>query len=219
MAREDTPEDEFELLQRWQAGGDGSGRAGEILFDRYFPAIARFFQSKSIDAVEDLVQETFLAVQRARDRIQKSSFRNYLFGTAHNLLRAHLRRRHDDAFDSAQMSVLDLCPGISSLIAATDQQRVLQLALQRVPLDDQIVVELRFWEGMTVPEIAEVLEVPLGTVSSRLRRAIKRLEGTIAEIEASPALLDMTLRDFSAWKNDLHEIIGLDDDDDDDRAK
>jgi RNA polymerase sigma-70 factor (ECF subfamily) len=209
----DSPDDEFELLRSWQGG---SARSGEILFDRYFQAIARFFQSKCGEGVEDLVQETFLAVQKARDRIEKTSFRNYLFGTAHNLLRAHLRRRHEERFDSRQMSVADLNPGMSSMIAATDQQRVLQLALQRVPLDHQIVLELRFWEGMTGPQIAEVLELPEGTVRTRLRKALLRLEKTIAEIEASPELLEMTLRDFSKWKDELREIVGLDDDEDDD---
>jgi RNA polymerase sigma-70 factor (ECF subfamily) len=215
MARDDTPEDELELLKRWQAGGHGSDRAGEILFGRYFQPIARFFQSKCPDAVEDLVQETFLAVQKGRERITQTSFRNYLFGTACNMLRTHLRRKTHEHFDSRQMSIASLSPGISSLMAATDQQRVLQLALQRVPLDDQIVLELRFWEGMTAPQIAEVLDgIPLGTVSSRLRRAIKRLEATIAEIEASPELLEMTLRDFSAWKDDIQAMLGLADDDD-----
>jgi RNA polymerase sigma-70 factor (ECF subfamily) len=204
-----TPEDEFELLRRWQ---DGSERAGEQLFDRYFPSIARFFQSKCTDGVEDLVQETFLAAVRGRERIRCTSFRNYLFGTAHNVLRVHLRRKHDERFDSGAMSVVDLNPGISSMIAATDQQRVLQLALQRVPLDDQIVIELRFWEGMSGPEIAEVLEQPEGTIRSRLRRALVRLESTIAEIEASPELLEMTLRDFARWKEDLRAMLELADD-------
>jgi RNA polymerase sigma factor (sigma-70 family) len=205
----DTPDDELELLRAWQGG---SVRAGEILFDRYFASIARFFQSKSTDGVEDLVQETFLAVSTARERIEKT-FRNYLFGTAHNVLRVHLRRRHEERFDSKEMSIAELNPGMSSLIAATDQQRVLQLALQRVPLDDQIVLELRFWENMTGPEIAEVLDLPLGTVRTRLRRSLLRLEKTISEIEASPELLEMTLRDFSRWKDDLHEMLGLADDD------
>jgi RNA polymerase sigma-70 factor (ECF subfamily) len=209
MARE-IPEDEFELLQAWQGG---SARSGEVLFSRYFPAIKRFFQSKCPTAVEDLVQETFLGVQKARDRITSSSFRNYLFGTAHNILRAHLRRRHDERFDSAQMSVADLDPGMSSMIAATDQQHVLQLALQRVPLDDQIVLELRFWERMTGPQIAEVLDIPEGTVRARLRRSLLRLEKTIAAIEASPELLEMTLRDFSKWKDDVRDLVGLDDSD------
>jgi len=206
-----TPDDELELLRSWQGG---SVRSGEILFDRYFPAMRRFFQSKCPHAVEDLVQETFLAAHKGRERIKFTSFRNYLFGTAHNLLRAHLRKRHEEPFDSAQMSMADLNPGVVSLIAADDRERVLQLALQRVPLDDQIVLELRFWENMTVPEIADALELPPGTVASRLRRSLPRLEKAIAEIEASPELLEMTLRDFSRWKADLKELIGLDDDGD-----
>jgi RNA polymerase sigma factor (sigma-70 family) len=208
-----TPEDEFELLRSWQAG---TLRSGEILFDRYFSAISRFFQSKCPESVEDLVQETFLAAQKGRDRITSTSFRNYLFGTAHNILRVHLRRRHEERFDSGQMSVQDLNPGMSSMISATDQQRVLQLAMQRIPLDYQIVLELRFWESMTGPAIAEVLEIPEGTVRTRLRRSLIQLEKTIAEIEASPELLEMTLRDFSKWKDDLREMLGLDDDDDGD---
>lgn len=207
----DTPDDELELLRAWK---DGSVRSGEILFGRYFPAMRRFFQSKCPDSVEDLVQETFLAAQKGRDRIEKTSFRNYLFGTAHNLLRAHLRARHDERFDSKQMSIVDLNPGMASIIAATDQQHVLQLALQRVPLDHQIVLELRFWEGMTAPEIADTLGIPLGTASSRLRRAVIGLEKVLLEFEASPELLEMTLRDFSKWKDEIREMVGLEDDDD-----
>ena len=210
MAHE-TPDDELELLRSWQSGSD---RPGEILFDRYFKAIKRFFLTKCDTGVEDLVQETFLAVQKGRDRIKTTSFRNYLFGTAHNILRAHLRRKHHDQFDSKQMSIADLNPGMISIIAATDQHRVLELALQRVPLDYQVVLELRFWEGMTAPEMVEVLQIPEGTVRTRLRRALILLEKTIAEIEASPELLEMTLRDFSKWKDEIREMVGLDEDED-----
>jgi RNA polymerase sigma factor (sigma-70 family) len=208
----ETPDDELELLQRWQSGDK---KAGAVLFERYYAPIKRFFLSKRIDDVEDAMQDTFAAVHRGRDRIRTTSFRCYLFGTAHNVMRAALRRRHPEPFDSCLRSIADLSPGLSSLIAASDAERVLQLALQRIPLDHQVVLELYYYEKMTGPEIAEVLDLPQGTVRARLRRALIRLEETIKEVEASPELLDQTLRDFSKWRDDIRRLAELDDGDDD----
>lgn len=205
------PEDELELLRRWQAGDT---RAMNVLFERYYTPIKRFFQSKRIEDSEDAIQETFAAVHRGRDRIRTTSFRSYLFGTAHNVMRVMLRRRHPEPFDSALCSVADLAPGLASLIAASDAERVLQLALQRIPLDHQIVLELYYYESMTGPIIAEVLDVPLGTVRARLRRALVQVERAIKEVEASPELLDQTLRDFSSWKDQMRRLAELEDDED-----
>jgi RNA polymerase sigma-70 factor, ECF subfamily len=173
MPDRSTPDDELELLAKWR---DGDDAAGDVLFGRYYPAIRALFQRTCPTDVEDLSQETFLAVRQGRERIRSTSFRNYLFGTAHNKLREHLRRKHTERFDSAHMSVADMNPGLSSMLAASDQKRMLESALQRIPLDDQIVLELRFWQGMSGPAIAEVLGLPEGTIRSRLSRAMRKLE-------------------------------------------
>jgi len=205
MASDRTPlDDELELLRRWQ---DGDDRSGSVLFGRYFRSIRRFFESKTSHGVEDLVQETFLAAQRGRDRIESGSFRNYLFGTACNVLRSYLRQRHTAALDSGANSVAALDPSVSAMIAADDQQNILRVALQRIPIDYQIVFELRFWEGLTGPAIAKVLGIPEGSVRTKLRRGLRRLEEEIAKVEASPALLEMTMRDFSRWKDDIRSLL------------
>jgi RNA polymerase sigma-70 factor (ECF subfamily) len=61
-------------------------------------------------------------------------------------------------------------------------------ALRRLPVELQVVVELHYWEEQSTAEMAEVLEVPQGTVKSRLRRAREQLEvdlgAAAAEVEA-----------------------------------
>lgn len=71
-------------------------------------------------------------------------------------------------------SVADLCePGAtpSQLIAAKQEQRLLLRALREIRLHYQVILELYFWEKMTEPQVAPVLDVPEGTVRTRLRTA------------------------------------------------
>ena len=59
----------------------------------------------------------------------------------------------------------------SAEAAQHEEQRLLLEALRRIPLDLQIAIELHYWEGMSGPDLAQVLDIPEGTVRSRLRRA------------------------------------------------
>lgn len=63
-------------------------------------------------------------------------------------------------------------------------------ALRCIPLDHQILVEPFYWEGLTGPDLATVLEVPEGTVRTRLRRARALLAEKIEELADSPNLED-----------------------------
>src|SRR5262249_11003925 len=77
-------EDDLVLLERWRSGDE---RAGEALCARYFEEIYRFFVHKLPEHADDLMQQTFLACVKSRDRFQgKSSFRTYLFAIARNEL-------------------------------------------------------------------------------------------------------------------------------------
>ncbi|KIG13669.1 RNA polymerase sigma-70 factor [Enhygromyxa salina] len=165
-----------ELLRAW-AGGDKL--AGERLFERHFEAVTRFFRNKlPADAHhEDLIQKTFLGCVEARDRFRgEASFRSFLFAIAHNQLSKHWRARSRDRLDLQTVSVFDLDPSPSAAVARNQEQRQLLLALRRIPLDSQVALELHYWESMTAAEISEVLELPLGTAKTRLRRAKQLLE-------------------------------------------
>jgi RNA polymerase sigma-70 factor (ECF subfamily) len=198
--------DDGALLTAWQAG---DRIAGKQLFDRYYDSIARFFRGKVSHGHDDLVQEVFTACVAGSERIRvASSFRAYLFGVAHNVLRVHFRRRlraADTTDIGEECSLQDLSPGVNTLSAAAEEQRLLLEALRRIPLNMQLLIELRYWESMTTAEIAEVVAIPHPTVRSRLGRALERLEQALAQLGASPARIHSTRDDLEHWAQRLRQ--------------
>jgi RNA polymerase sigma factor (sigma-70 family) len=194
---------DYELLERWE---HGALDAGNELFERYFDEVYRFFEHKADQDAPDLVQRTFLACLQSRSRFQKnSSFRTYLYGIARNLLHSYWRHKKRALFDVGASTLLDLAPSPSSVIAARHEQRLLLEALRSIPLDLQIALELYYWEELDAPELAQVLEIPEGTVRSRLRRAREALERRLAQLEASPERLASTLANLDGWARRLRD--------------
>lgn len=179
------------LLDAWHAG---SASAGNLLLRRHFPALFRFFRSKVRDGVEDLVQQTMMACAAAPEQFRgESSFRAYLLGIARGQLLMHLRRhaRKGKQIDPMESSVASVFGSPSVVVAAKDKHDAIVEALQSLPLDLQTTVELFYWEELTVGEIATVMDVPVGTVKSRLNRSRRLLKEWI---ERSPRL-DAALRE------------------------
>jgi len=202
---------DLELLAAWRAGDTA---AGNTLFERYFVPVRRFFRNKVLGDVDDLIQKTFLACVEGRDRFRgDASFRRYLFGVANNILRVHYRgkRKDGDGLDFSTMSAMDLAPTPSQAFALGDEQRIVLEALRRIPLEYQIALELFYWEELPVLELAEVLEVPVGTVKTRLRRGRQLLEQKIGELGASPERLQTTLTNLDKWAKELRVRMQRDD--------
>ncbi len=179
------------LFREW---AEGDAKAGAALFERYFAAIERFFRHKLVgeDPADDLVQQTFLGVIEARSRFRgDASFRTFLFAVARNVLGKYLRTKSRDArrFDPSLHSVADLGPSPSTALAVAQAGQLLLDALRSLPVDSQTVLELFYWENMRGVEIAEVLEVPLGTAKTRLRTARLQLQAQLGALKlaVSPA--------------------------------
>lgn len=188
-----------ELLALWR---DGDLRAGEALFDRYYEAVERFFLNKVSTGAGDLVQDTFRACVEARDRVaDPSKFRSYLFSIAYNVLRSRLRARQRDGveLDVDQVTIRALEPGPSSMLAQRRQERLLLDGLRDIPLADQVLLELYYWEQMNTAEMAEVVGRPRNTVKRQLQEARKRLEDAMTRLAGSPELLRSTLSDLESW--------------------
>lgn len=202
----DTGASDFELLEAWR-GGDND--AANELFDRHLGAIYRFFASKVDDGVDDLLQRTFAACVESRDRFRgDSSFRTFLFAIARHELYSHFRSRKKAAnLDFGVSSLHDISPGPVSLVAKHTEQRLLLAALRHIPLDLQIAVELHYWEGLTGPQLAEVLGVPEGTVRSRLRRAKQALHAAITELAEDGAPVQNTIDNLEKWAASLKDIV------------
>jgi RNA polymerase sigma-70 factor (ECF subfamily) len=182
-----------ELLERWRKKDSESG---EVLFERYYNMMERFFVNKVPSAVQDLVQETFMRCVQNRERIKDNNqFRLYIFGIAYNVLKAHLRERYRGAhqLDVDEVSVRGLEPGPVTLVVERREHRLLLEALRDLPIEDQAMLELHYWEDLTTDEIAEVLGIPVGTARGRLQRARGRLGELMHRLTSSAQDLTTTV--------------------------
>jgi RNA polymerase sigma-70 factor (ECF subfamily) len=196
-----------ELLERWRAGDQASG---EALFEKYYPMVERFFLNKVTDGIQDLVQETFIRCVESKERIRDDDrFRSFMFAVAYNVLSAHLRERYRSggAINCSEVSVCDLAPGPGTLVARRREHQLLIEALRHIPIDDQVLLELHYWEQLKTQQIAEALEIPVGTVRGRLQRARARLEEVMARLAESPQDLSSTLERLDDWAAECRERL------------
>ncbi len=193
-----------ELLAQWR---EGDANAGNRLFERHFDSVYRFFRNKLPMHADDLVQQTFLACVRSRDAFREgATFRTYLFTVARSKLYDELRRRSSrPAADFGDTSLVDLGVSPSAKIAGKEEYRAALAALRQLPLDLQIAVELYYIEGLRGPELASALEIPEGTVRSRLRRALDKLKEFVHATDQSSAdqQVQSTLDNLGRWADEV----------------
>ena len=187
LARND---EDLALLAAWQAGDT---RAGDALARHYGAPVARFFAEKVRECeVDDLVQQTWEAMIHARDRFAAdgealTSFRAYLYGTARLVLFGHFRKRvRAQQFDPGVSSLEDLSPSPSQQMSAHVKLARLATALRKLPLEMQVLLELRYGHEMTSAEIAAVHGIPRNTAKTRLRVAKQRLDAALARMGIAP---------------------------------
>jgi RNA polymerase sigma-70 factor (ECF subfamily) len=148
-------------------------------------------------SAEDLFQQTWLRVIENIGRYDpRRNFEAWLFTVARNVAIDHLRRRRPGSLDesagenpSLGESLPAVTPGALDQILCSERAELVQRALEsQLPLYREIL-SLRFEEEMKLEEIAEVLSIPLGTVKSRLARALEQLRASFLRMrleELSP---------------------------------
>ena len=150
------------------------------LFDRHWDSVYRYCRSRAGDAGEDLAAETFKLAfdRRAGYDPERADVRPWLLGVATNLIRNHLRSC-ERGRRAAQR--LDAGPGEDHADAAVGRVEAALLgpslaqALNGIPEGDRDALLLMAWNDLTYAEVAEALDVPLGTVRSRISRARLRV--------------------------------------------
>lgn len=159
------------------------------IFDRHFDAIASFCVRRvgRTDG-EDVAGNVFRWAFEHRERfdLARDSARPWLFGIANNLVRQALRKsgRQRSAYGRWVAGEVREPPELASVASASlDAQRTLSAVLdvlQHQPADDVETLLLFAWEQLTYAEIADVLDVPIGTVRSRIHRVRRNLEAVSA---------------------------------------
>ncbi|AXG54831.1 ECF subfamily RNA polymerase sigma factor [Streptomyces lincolnensis] len=122
---------------------------------------------------EDLLQSALFSTYRAWDRISdKAAVGGYLRRTMTNLHISAWRRRKLNEYPTEE---LPETPGDTDAMRGTELRAVLWQALARLPELQRTMLVLRYYEGRTDPEIAEILDISVGTVKSSIWRSLRRL--------------------------------------------
>lgn len=124
---------------------------------------------------EDLLQSALFSTYRAWDRItDKAAVGGYLRRTMTNLHISAWRRRKLNEYPTEE---LPESAGESDAMRGTELRAVLWQALARLPELQRTMLVLRYYEGRTDPEIADILNISVGTVKSSIWRSLRRLRG------------------------------------------
>jgi RNA polymerase sigma-70 factor, ECF subfamily len=133
---------------------------------------------------EDVVQESFLALWRQAERLDPAKgVRSYLLTIVHNKAVDRLRQR-----GRRPETVLDLDAPIPATgdnpeesVTKESERQSVRAAIVNLPPDQRRTVEMAYFAGLTLAEVASRMQVPLGTVKSRLRLAMGHLRRALAE--------------------------------------
>jgi RNA polymerase sigma factor (sigma-70 family) len=194
-----------QLYADW-VGGDQE--AGRRLIGRRLEGIRRLMRTLlSGPEYDDAVQEVFERLaRRAREGGRVENVRTFTAGIAYNVVREQLRGR-SDAVDLAVRSLADLRPNVSAELVQREDQRLLLKALHRLPIDDQILLGLRYWERLRSRELAEIVGANHSTVRTRLQRAEAKLQRLIQELADSPEAAQSTMGSLTGWARGVRERV------------
>ena len=174
---------------------DGNARAFEVLFDRHadaaFSLAYRMCGRRGM--AQDVVQEAFLSLWRSGVRYDRArgSVRTFILGVVRNRTIDLFRR--DTVRAGRDINTEDVVERISSAedvprdAERREDARDVRAALRNLPPDQRQVIELAYFGGFSHSQIAEMLEVPPGTVKGRMRLGLTKLR--VAMSDPSGALL------------------------------
>ena len=168
----------------WQQAREGDGSAFGVLFERHAGRIYNYCFRRTADwgLAEDLTSSTFLVAWRSHGRapLQAESALPLLYGIATNALRNQRRslRRRREAFARLPLEraeETDFAEDASTRLDDHAAMRELLRLFARLPRREQDVVALCDWSGLSYEDAAAALDIPIGTVRSRLARGRRRL--------------------------------------------
>lgn len=136
------------------------------------------------DAAEELAQEALLAVWRKADQYDpaRSGASTWIFTIARNLRIDALRRERRPVIADDPSDENEAEPAPDALLACAQRDERLREAVTELPRDQAEVVRLAFFDDRTHAEIAGQLDLPLGTVKSRMRLALVRLRRLLEDL-------------------------------------
>ncbi len=177
--------DDIELVKRAK---DGDSKAYDKLIllykDVVFSIVYRMVRNKQ--EAEDLTQETFIKAYKSLTSFNEAyAFSTWLFKIATNSCIDHFRKRKLKTYsmdqtirykdDEIRHEYADPKPGVEHDLVANERAIIIRTAIEQLPEKYRIVIEMRHQQEQSYEEIAEKLDLPLGTVKARIFRAREML--------------------------------------------
>jgi RNA polymerase sigma-70 factor (ECF subfamily) len=168
---------------------DGEVRAFDVIFDRHsgaaFSLAYRMCGRRAM--AEDVVQEAFVSLWRSGARYDRArgSVRSWVLSAVHNraidAFRRESLRGARDVRDDAIAERVESDERVEREVERRDDAREVRSALVGLPDDQRQVIELAYFGGFTHTEIADMLELPAGTVKGRMRLGLAKLRIALGE--------------------------------------
>lgn len=157
----------------------GEPEAFDDLIRRWHDPLWRYVRRLlgSDDDAAEIVQDVWLRVVRGITRLREPArLRSWLFGIAHRVVMDRMRVKYAEPkagpFDESTMAGIAADEGSGAI---EEQSAQLHEALAELPVIERDVLSLFYLQELTLAQLADVLEIPLGTVKSRLFRARRLL--------------------------------------------
>jgi RNA polymerase sigma-70 factor, ECF subfamily len=168
---------------------NGNARAFEVVFDRHadaaFSLAYRMCGRRSM--AQDVVQEAFLSLWRSRARYDRTrgSVRSWILGVVRNrtidMFRRDTVRAGRDVNAEGAVERMPSSDDVATDAERRQDARDVRAALRDLPPDQRQVIELAYFGGFSHTQIAEMLEVPAGTVKGRMRLGLTKLRFALGD--------------------------------------
>lgn len=167
-----------------EVSDDGSERRRFGEFYQSYHRLIRGVLLGMVDeaSVDDLVQETFLRAWRGLPRFTfRSSLKTWVYRIAMNTAIDHQRKRSLSPLTLVQRESVAPVESVAGMVGSTETGRLIREGLDELDEIHRGVLVLHYFEGLGIGEIAKVLEIPAGTVKSRLHVGREKLKTHLRE--------------------------------------
>ncbi len=171
--------DDWLRLDLARKGDEASWRS---LFEGHYSALVRmaFFITGSLAGAQDVAQEAFVSLLRGNIRHRNGSLTSFLSTVAYRLaLKERARLLAMGKLDA--VPVVDGSPSVLERAIRDETDRLIVAAVRGLAFEQREVLTLRFFGGHSYEEIARILEIPVGTVKSRIFYAVRACRATLKE--------------------------------------
>jgi RNA polymerase sigma-70 factor (ECF subfamily) len=161
------------------------------LFELESPYVLRSLRRLGVPArdVEDMAHEVFVAVHRELGKYDRARpIRPWLFAFCFRVASHHRRKTRRETVGEVAADPVDPAEGPDALLDRERKRRLVLLALDEIDIDFRAVFVLHELDGFTCEAIAQSLEIPLGTVYSRLRLARRDFSAKMRRLQARRVL-------------------------------